>query len=279
MESERFEKHWVLAHEQQAIDVLANNLPQISRQKLKLAMQYGACWVTNGRMTQRVRRAKKVLPAGSEVHLYFDTAILFLSVPPAKLLSDEAAYSVWIKPAGMFSQGTKWGDHSAISRWVELNEFPERQSFLVHRLDRATSGLIILAHQKNIARQLAHAFEQRQVEKHYLANVAGLWPESLITLDSPLDNKPALTRVLQIKHDYSKQQTWLRLQIETGRKHQIRQHLFAAGFPIIGDRLYQSQMPVANVKDDSESLDLQLRSVYLRFTCPVSGEVKTFDIS
>jgi tRNA pseudouridine32 synthase / 23S rRNA pseudouridine746 synthase len=156
-----------------AIEILANACPSISRQKLKSAMQYGAVWVTQNSQISRLRRAKKVLAPGDQLHLYYDAKILFEAIQPAKLIADETAYSIWHKPCGMFSQGTKWGDHSSICRWVEMVGLPNRPTYLVHRLDRATNGLIVVAHQKKVAASLANLFEQRQIEKHYRATVIG----------------------------------------------------------------------------------------------------------
>ncbi|MCF6193973.1 MAG: pseudouridine synthase [Kangiellaceae bacterium] len=142
---------------QTAIDCLSLSCPQISIKKLKLAMTYGAVWLSREKSkTVRVRRAKRKLLKGDKLSIYFDEKILFSPISPAQLISDEGEYSIWNKPSGMFSQGTKWGDHSSIARWVELfglakNDLDLRPAFLVHRLDRATSGIILLAHSKKMA--------------------------------------------------------------------------------------------------------------------------------
>jgi len=274
-----FEKHFLVkTTDQTAISFLSKELPKISKQKLKQTMRYGAVWITKSGKTNRIRRAKKPLNIGDELHLYYDEEILFGDVEPAKLIADEIEYSVWDKPCGMFSQGTKWGDHNSITRWVELfgleeNKIPQRPCFLVHRLDRATSGLILVAHSKKVASKLARLFENRQIEKRYTAIVNGCYPaeDKFQKLDSDIDGKSATSIILSSEYDLEKNQTSLLIKIESGRKHQIRKHLSGVGFPIIGDRLYGGI-------DDEDSLrpDLMLRSCFLEFVCPISGELKGY---
>ena len=281
--SQAFEKHFTARkNDQTIIDLLSDHCPAISRQKLKLAMQYGAVWLTSIKQktkTVRVRRAKRTLLCGDEVHLYYNEDFLFSEITPAKLISDEGAYSVWNKPNGMFSQGTKWGDHSSITRWVEvfglaLNGLQSRQTYLVHRLDKASNGLILVAHTKKMTSQLADLFENRKVEKHYSAVVRGQYSlERLSQLKADIDGKPALTVILSSEYTLDDDLTSLVLKIKTGRKHQIRKHLSCVGFPIIGDRLY------GNDKDEIKNQsDLMLRSCYLAFNCPFSQHRRIYQL-
>lgn len=272
-----FEKHIsISSSDQNVIDCLSQSTPDISKQKLKQAMRYGAVWLTNKGKTNRVRRAKKVVEVGDELHLYYDEKILFGEIPPARLVADEGDYSVWDKPSGMLSQGTKWGDHSSITRWVELfglelNGITHRPCFLVHRLDRATRGLIIVAHSKKAASKLASLFETRQIEKRYTAIVSGCYPNNkkYQELDSDINGKSAKTIVLSSEYDEQANQTKVLVKIETGRKHQIRKHLAGIGYPIIGDRLY------GKIDDD---LDLQLTANALSFQCPISESTKSYSL-
>lgn len=276
-----FEKHLKIDESGQSIiAVLSENCPQVSKQKLKQAMQFGAVWLTRDNKTNRVRRAKKDLQMGDEVHLYYDPSILFDDIKPALLIQDEVEYSVWNKPCGMFSQGTKWADHSSITRWVELfglktNELGERPVFLVHRLDRATSGLILVAHSKKMTTQLSRLFEDRKIEKHYKAVVNGKFPKEkmLQPIESPIDGREAITLVLSADFSPQKNQSSLLVQIKTGRKHQIRKHLLEIGFPIIGDRLYGKNDEAIN-----QQIDLQLTSCFLEFDCPLTAEKKSYQL-
>jgi len=274
-----FEKHIVVKSvNQTAIQVLSENNPQISKQRLKLAMQYGAVWLTQSNKTIRTRRAKKNLTVGDELHLYYDEKILFGNIQPAELIADEGEYSVWNKPSGMFSQGTKWGDHSSITRWIELfglanNQISNKPVFLVHRLDRATSGLIMVAHSKSATKLLTQLFEQRKIKKQYTAVVKNKFPEELVlkTLTEEIDGKKALSVVQSSIYDEVKNQSSLIIEIKTGRKHQIRKHLLGLGFPVVGDRLYGTKDTVDGFKSD-----LRLKSCLLEFESPFEQQVKSY---
>ena len=260
------------------IDCLASKLPEISKRKLKDALKYGAVWVTTNTKTKRIRRAKHVVTAGDEVHIYYDESILFGEIVGARLIADEGDYSIWDKPCGMFSQGSKWGDHTAICRWIELFGFaefnlPERPAILVHRLDRATRGLMIIAHNKKAAKQFTAMFESRQLDKFYCAKIAGEFPESIVEINEPIEDKNALTKVVSREYFPDVEQTLLTLKLETGRKHQIRKHLASVGFAIIGDRLYGRE------EQGTRSDDLQLCSFRLKFNCPVSGELRDYQLA
>ncbi len=267
-----------------AVDVLAE-ASGLSKQKLKLIMQRGAVWLTRAGHTQRLRRAKKALQLGDEVHLYHDVDVFEQQPPAATLIADEGEYSVWHKPYGMLSQGTKWGDHTCITRWAEQSLQPQRNAFIVHRLDRAATGLIMLAHTKKAASSLSALFEQRKIDKHYQAIVEGQWLEDK-RIEQDVDDKPAVSHVSVLEYDSEQDRTRVEVKIETGRKHQIRKHLSGAGFPIVGDRLYGNAETArdggttdnagAVVACRLAEVDLQLCSVFLGFVCPVSGESREY---
>jgi len=237
----------------------------LSKQRIKLAMTQGAVWMTRGRNTQRLRRAKRALRAGDEVHLYYDAEILAEVPVEPTLIADVGKYSVWCKPYGLRSQGSKWGDHCTVGRWAERHLQPERPAFTVHRLDRAASGLILLAHTKTMAAALSELFRNRQVEKGYRALVAGDFSDqpNPLRVEEPIDEKEAISEfsLQQVNEDG---RSLVDVRIETGRKHQIRRHLADLGHPVIGDRMYGD-----GEKDD---VDLQLTAYLLAFHCPVKGE-------
>lgn len=244
-----------------AVELLATKTT-ISKSHLKQAMLKGAVWITRGKKTQRVRRAKKTFLPGDTLHLYYDEKVLAQEPLAPELIADEGAYSVWYKPYGMLSQGSKWSDHCTINRWVEQHLQPQRPAFVVHRLDRAATGLILVAHEKKIAAALSALFQSRDIEKSYRAVVHGKFPDNNQTLSGDIDGKPAISHVQLLNYDESDNRSLVEVKIETGRKHQIRRHLSESGFPIIGDRLYGKK---------TDKQDLQLCAVSLSFTCPVTG--------
>ena len=106
-----------------------------------------------------------------------------------------------------------------------------------------------------------------------------------ITIDNELDGKKSISHVTVLSFDESANRTLLAVNIETGRKHQIRKHLSGLGFPVVGDRLYGSVTNPTPKSDndtdrhDNKALeDLQLSAVRLSFICPVSQEEKTFEL-
>ena len=249
-----------------AVDLLATE-SGFSKQKIKLAMQKGAVWTTDKKGTQRLRRHSKKLHAGTTLYFYFDPDVLNQTVDDAILVADEVEYSVWYKPRGMLSQGSKWGDHCAINRWVEQHLEPQRPAFVVHRLDRFASGLILIAHKKKMAKLLADLFQKKKIKKQYKVLVHGLFTNQTVTYSNAIDNKPAISHVTLLQHDKNTNRSLVLVDIETGRKHQIRIHLSEAGFPVVGDRLHGN---------DSESTDLQLTAFKLSFPNPVDGKEKVY---
>lgn len=117
--NERFETHIRAENSgQTALDLLAGHT-SLTKRQLKAATASGAVWLESRRGIRRIRRAKKSLTPGDTQHLYYDSRIQSQAAGGAVLVADEGDYSVWNKPYGMYSQGTRWGDHCTIYRWAE----------------------------------------------------------------------------------------------------------------------------------------------------------------
>jgi tRNA pseudouridine32 synthase/23S rRNA pseudouridine746 synthase len=256
------EHHIVIEQDSQPALEALQEISGLSRQKIKQAMQKGSVWLERGKQVKRLRRAKKILHKGEQLHFYYNERVLAMQPKPAQLISDEGGYSVWFKPSGMLSQGSKWGDHCTINRWVEQHLLPQRPAFVVHRLDRAATGLILIAHTRTLAASLAGLFQNREMIKRYRVVVAGHYPETPepVKINKELDGKSACSACTRLAYDAEQNRSLLEVTIETGRKHQIRSHLADAGFPVVGDRLYG---------DSDTREDLQLTASYLGFCCPV----------
>jgi tRNA pseudouridine32 synthase/23S rRNA pseudouridine746 synthase len=158
------------------------------------------------------------------------------------------------------------------SRWAD--------ALVVHRLDMATSGLMLFARGAEMQRRLSRDFAARCIEKHYVAVVDGQLPAAAGCIELPLaadwprrplqkvdaaHGKPALTDWRVIGFDASLQASRLALQPRTGRTHQLRVHLQAIGHPILGDPLYA---PTA-VRERAERLLLHANALQLPH--PLSG--------
>lgn len=246
-----------------AVDLL-QRASGLSKGRIKSAMSKGAVWLTRGKSTQRLRRATRKLQSGDELHLYYDESVLAEVPAEPELIADAGDYSVWNKPYGLRSQGSKWGDHCTVTRWAEQHLQPERSAFVVHRLDRAANGLILVAHAKRTAAALSEIFTRRKIEKRYQAWVTGDFSgqPNPLRVDEPLDGKTAISEFSFVQIDAGR--SLIDVRIATGRKHQIRRHLAELGYPVIGDRLYGT--------GERDGVDLQLTAYLLAFRCPVAGE-------
>ena len=183
------------------------------------------------------------------------------------------------KPSGLLSvPGRGPGMDDNLASRVQAR-YPE--ALTVHRLDMDTSGLLVMARNAAAHRALGCQFEARQVEKEYIAVVAGRVAESERSIDLPLiadwpnrprqmvdfvQGKPALTHLEVLSYDAGSDTTRVRLNPETGRSHQLRVHLQSIGHPILGDDLYAP--PEILVR----SPRLLLHAAMLAFSHPVSGE-------
>ena len=153
-------------------------------------------------------------------------------------------------------------------------------ALIVHRLDMATSGLIVFGRGAAVQRALSIAFAERRVAKTYVAVVDGLMREDAGEIDLPLiadwpnrprqmvdasRGKPSRTRWRVLARDAGAGRTRVELAPVTGRSHQLRVHLQAIGHPILGDTLY-APPPVADA-----SPRLLLHASRLQLAHPVSG--------
>jgi tRNA pseudouridine32 synthase/23S rRNA pseudouridine746 synthase len=172
--------------------------------------------------------------------------------PEITLLYQDEALLVLNKPTGLLSVPGRGQDkQDCLSARVQAH-FPE--ALVVHRLDMATSGLLLMARGARAQRDLNAAFARRLIHKRYMAVVAGLLPVDAawqdidlpIMADWPLrplrtihpQGQASQTRWRCVAQDASAQTSRLELEPLTGRSHQLRVHVQALGHPILGDTLY-----------------------------------------
>ena len=251
-----------------AVDALAR-VSGLPKARIKDALAKGAVTLTRAGKTKRLRRATFALIRGDTLSLHYNPDVLALVPPEPRLLADEKHYSVWGKPAGLLAQGTQEGDHCALLRIAELQL--KRDAFLVHRLDREAAGLMLVAHTPKAAAALSALFaatgSAQRIRKLYRVEVKGVTPEQG-EITAPVDGKSALTRYTRIAVDAARNSSMLEVELVTGRKHQIRRHCAAIGFPVLGDPQYGEH--------NKDARGLQLFAVALEFLCPLSQRKRSW---
>ena len=235
----------------------------LSKTRIKDAMAKGATWRTDSRGKRtRIRRATAKVQQNDSIELYYDPEILSIPPPHATLLYDVVHYSVWHKPAGLMTQGTNFGDHCSLLRQAEIDFHPKRKVFLVHRIDRETEGVVLIAHTASAAKRLSLLFQERKITKIYRANVLGYLGEPGKTdrILLPLDGKESITDYQVTEYDAAADTSTVEIYLKTGRKHQIRRHFAHICHPVMGDPVYG--------KGNKNNRGLQLKAVSLAFRCP-----------
>jgi len=280
---------------------LRRELPGVPKSRLYRILRRGEVRVNGGRV-----RADYRLVDGDEVR-----------IPPARINSDPAAAPpgrvagiekriiyedkrllVIDKPSGMAVHGGSGISHGAIELLREAR--PEiRDLSLVHRLDRDTSGCLVLAKRRSALRDLHEKFRKGTVEKNYLALVVGDWQFGDYLVDAPLnvDHRRNGERYVVVSDQGKPAQTKIRLsrtfgrfsllqcQPLTGRTHQIRVHALHMGHPIAGDERYGDPEINREVsKQGLKRLFLHAQSISfpddsgneLHFVAPLADDLERF---
>jgi 23S rRNA pseudouridine955/2504/2580 synthase len=204
------------------------------------------------------------------------------------------------KPSGVAvhgGSGVSFGVIEQMRMARPLSKFLE----LVHRLDRETSGILLIAKKRSALTHLQNQFRERETDKTYLAMVAGAWPANKKVLDKPLhkyliegkagtpglgerrvkvvakddpNGLPSVTLV-KIRPSTASAFTMLEVTIKTGRTHQIRVHLSSEGFPIAGDDKYGDfDLNKVLMREDKHPAlkRMFLHAWRLKFSHPATGE-------
>jgi len=236
------------------IDILSLLHPEAKRNSLRRMIDHGRVTVDGGEAS----RAKQEVPAGSTVETLSRTEVEGPSrkavVPEPDVLYDDKHLMVVNKPAGLLSVATPRGEPDTMfdraRRWVSKTQ--SKRVHLVHRLDRETSGCLILAKSSEVRDILQSQFKDRSVERIYHAVVFGSPPSlSGISTSRVKETRDKRVRLVQKGERGGKEaitkweveekgpiHTLVRIKIDTGRRAQIRLHMSELGCPVSGDTRY-----------------------------------------
>jgi len=263
------------------LDFLLKSMNHKSRNSVKSLLKHGQI-VVNGKT---ITRYDYPLKLGDIITVGNHQSIVEKNIPQMRILYEDDDIIVIDKEAGLLTITTGNGiDITAVSL---LKDYVQKQSpynkiYTVHRLDQMTSGVLVFAKNSEAQHQLRDNWHNMVTKRTYVAVVEGKMDESAgkisswltenkknyMVYSSPVDNggKLAITRykVLQTSDQFS----LLELELETGRKNQIRVHLKYLGHPIVGDRKYGASTSIGRIA---------LHARVLEFYHPVSGEIMHFE--
>lgn len=269
---------------------LAKLLPDYSRSRLKAWIDAGEVLVDGA-----VSRPKDKLHGGESIKVAAtiteETAAEAQAIPLELVYEDKHVFIIDKPPGLVVHPGAGNPDqtlqNALLSRDPQLAALP--RAGIVHRLDKDTSGLLIIARTIKAHTALVRMLEAREIHREYEAICRGVMTAGG-TIDAPIDRHPtdrvrmairqggrdSVTHYRVIKR--FRAHTHVRVQLETGRTHQIRVHLTHAGYPIVGDRVYGGRL--AQPKGATEALRVALRdfprqalhAARLQLEHPVTGK-------
>jgi 23S rRNA pseudouridine1911/1915/1917 synthase len=269
---------------------LARALPQYSRARLQSWIEAGAIQVDGRRP-----RAKDKVVGGErvqiEARLEVDAEVA-PEVMPLEIVFKDRALFVINKPPGMVVHpGAGNPRHTLQNALLALD--PKLavvpRAGLVHRLDKDTSGLLVVARTPEVHTALVAALAEREIERHYIALCSGVVTGGG-TIDEPIgrhrsqrikmavrsDGRPSVTHYRLMKR--FRAHTLLHVQLESGRTHQIRVHLAHIGYPVVGDPVYGGRRRFPAGASPALIAELEgfkrqaLHAARLKLAHPVTGE-------
>ncbi len=275
---------------------LASVLGDLSRSHIQKLIKDGRILVGG-----RAAKANQPVKTGQTISIEVPAPVEPSPQPealPVDILYQDADVIVVDKPAGMVvhpAAGHAGGTlvNALLHHVDDLSGIGgERRPGIVHRLDRGTSGLMVVAKNDRAHEELARQFHDREVEKDYLALVLGEVMAGR-RIDAPIGRDPnnrkkmsakarrsreAVTRIVRAEH-FGRALTLAQVAIHTGRTHQIRVHLSAIGHPVVGDPLYggvHRRVP-GDLRAVSHLERPFLHAARLVFTHPTDGRRMEFE--
>ncbi|MCO8122660.1 RluA family pseudouridine synthase [Stieleria sp. TO1_6] len=274
------------------VDLIARELCESSRSQIRGMVDYG-CVSINGVVCGDIG---KTVVAGDVVSACFDPHQRYKEKKKPwndrtfRVVFEDKYLIVVDKAAGTLTVPTDNNESNTLVERLTVyltHSRGNRDAFVVHRLDRAVSGLLVFGKQERIAKQLIEQFKQRKPQRVYAAIVAGVMPNDEGTFRShlatgknldryvaPPSSKTELAithyRVLQRMSDT----TLVEVKLETGKRNQIRIHFADAGHPVLADPRYKTKQAAHHhwIRDR-----IALHATSLGFEHPVSGEAMAFE--
>ncbi len=253
--------------------VIAKNVAEISRTLAKKVIAEGGVFLER----KRVKVAGRIVHSGQRVEVNIgsrspsaDEEDRLIDVSIVDLTKN---YVVVNKPSGVFSAPTRESDRNHLLAFVgaQLKDGGQQTDlFLVHRLDRPTSGLMLIARTKAAAASLSAQLAEKSAGRHYLAILVGTLSKPT-TVRHPIDGKDAVTDFTPIEQRSGG--TLVHATLHTGRTHQVRVHAEHLGHPVFGDSKYGRR---AQRGQASRPARMALHATELRFTDPESGKERVF---
>jgi 23S rRNA pseudouridine1911/1915/1917 synthase len=259
--------------------VLAANVPDLSRRLARVVLDIGGVFVDGA----RTKVAGKTMRPGQVVVANLGGALERATkatgqaargrdearLPEFRIVYEDADLVVVDKPAGLLTAPTPESDRNNLARM--LQQRLGRAVSVVHRLDLDTSGLLVFALGDDANRVLAERFREHDIERAYLAVLAGVVAGDQHTVDLPIAGRRARTHVDVLERFAAA--TLVRCRLETGRTHQIRLHAQHLGHTVLGDRRYGE--PGAG--GPPEAPRMALHATVLGFVHPVTGAALRFE--
>ncbi len=264
--------------------LLARHIPNLSRRKARVLLDLGGVFVDG----QRTKVASRKLRRGQAVSAVIGGALERATqavgirarnqddarLPDVPIVFEDDQIVVVDKPAGLLTAETPEGDRGNLAEKLRRRQ-GGGSIFVVHRLDRVTSGLLVLAKTRLAARRLSRMFHEHCGERAYVAIVHGHWPLELKRIESPIVNKSAVSH-FEVTGYVGEDASIVKVRLETGRTHQIRIHCASVGHSIIGDSRYLSGS-LSKEKNLPHTKRLLLHAVKLGLLHPISSEWHRFE--
>lgn len=259
--------------------ILAAEVADLSRRKARTLLEIGGVFLDG----KRVKVASRVPRCGQVIDLTLGSALRDATttlgrdarrrddarLPSLQVVHEDDEVIVVDKPAGLHTVPTPESDRGNLLDQLQRRDGAVEALHVVHRLDLATSGLLVFARDAASGRALEGSLASRAMSREYFAVLAGSVDDVSWTVATPVGGKRALSRFGRVER-LGRGATSVHVHLDTGRTHQIRIHAHSIGHPVLGDRRYGPEaLPRAP--------RLALHAARLTFPHPRTGVRLTFE--